>query len=164
MENVPCKLDDPPGSDIEFSILSSYGTVLCNIDKDLALSGYNITDCAGRDNTIKLHADLNTVSFVKTPKLFEWGVTYKTEIKSLTVDVGQNYFPVYKNNTEGNIVISDNNTSPKLSDEINNALGTCSCRGCTPSAEYCDIAIRFGSNSSGAIKVQNPYIEYISSR
>jgi hypothetical protein len=149
-----------PGSDIQFSILSSFDDVLCKIDKDSALLGYDITECAKGADAIKLHTDLNTVTFSRTPKIFNWKVEYESELKGLTVDIGQSAIKSYKKDIMGKVVISDDNTMPKMSEEITKTLQNCSCRGCTPLEDACVVSIAFSSNSSGLLMVGDPYIEY----
>ena len=153
----------PAGSDIRYYILNEYDNqILCTIEPKEALKGYDIETCIGHSDSIKLHAVMNTITFSRTPILDYWKIHYDTDIKKLEMDIGTEQITEYKNDAfRGSVMISDNNTIPKITGLLNDLAKECKCRGCSPTADYkCKVDIRFSSSSSGRLIVKSPEIEY----
>ncbi|MFZ2455270.1 MAG: hypothetical protein WAX07_02185 [Candidatus Altiarchaeia archaeon] len=153
----------PLGSSVKFAVLNSLdNTTLCEISPEEALEGYDITECVGNAWAIIIRAELITLSFQRTPRLYYWKVAYDTHILDLEMDMGIDQISEYSNPAAtGRIILSDNNTRPGISDEISRVSRECGCRGCMPSEEGCNITIRFQTKSSGFLIVENPRLEYI---
>jgi len=153
---------NPAGSDTQYAIINSLtGEVLCDLKNVNPVNGYNITECIGRAEGIKLQAYLSTISFQRTPKLYNWKVSYESEIKGLKMDIGIDQIEEYENPSfGGGINLTDKNANYKLTEQLNKLIKECNCRGCTPTNEYCIISIRFESKTSGSLYVKNPEIGY----
>ncbi|RLI85769.1 MAG: hypothetical protein DRO76_04995, partial [Candidatus Altiarchaeales archaeon] len=152
----------PGGSEIQYRILNaSDNSTLCKIKQEDALSGYNISSCASNTEAIRLHASMITVSTSITPLLHYWKIYYDTEIKNLKLDIGLDRTMEYVNPSfSGRTTISDDNTNPRISEKITSLLKDCDCRGCSLSGDKCTINLRFFSESSGTLILENPRLEY----
>ena len=152
----------PAGSEIMCKILdASNNSILCEINPEDALSGYNISGCASGVDALRLHASMVTVSTSITPLLHHWRVYYDTEIKDLKLDVGLDRTWEYVNPSfSGKMVISDDNTKPTISEKITSLVKDCDCSGCSLSKDECTVNLRFSSSSSGTLILKNPDLMY----
>jgi hypothetical protein len=152
----------PSGSDIKYIVLGSLdGQVLCSIIELDLENGYNITDCAQNEDSIKIRGELVTVTFLRTPRIYDWGVSYETALKGFEADLGTDQVVEYSNpELSGTVLLSDQNTQPKFSQLLTGYARDCTCRGCTPTANTCKVSIRFATKSSGLLRIKNPRIEY----
>jgi len=124
----------PGGSDIRYYITDTYtGDTLCTIEAEDAPQGYDIRECAGISKSLKLHAALNTITFSRTPILDYWKITYETDIKNLELDIGIGQAPQYRKDFfRGTAEISDENTSPKITDVLNTLPENAHAEGAVP--------------------------------
>ena len=153
---------DVEGSTLKFKILyPKTNETLCDIDPKEALHGYDVTECISGKEAVTLQAEVATMSITRSSRIYSWSIHYDTAIKDLEMDSGGDLVPEYENESfTGTATISDENTNPRLSDELNKLSKDCDCRGCTPTEDYCLVQIRFSTKSSGQLIIKNPEIEY----
>ena len=150
------------GGTLEYRIIDPEdNSTLCSMDGKQTDTWYEIGECVKQIDSIKIQANMVTMSILRGTRIYQWKVEYQTNIKDLEVDLGIDQAVEYQSPLfVDNITLSDENTNPKITEEINRLSRKCDCRGCMPSEQYCEIKIRFSSKSSGLLEVYNPDIAY----
>ncbi len=167
-DNVRCwnkfyaNSSSPDGSEIKFRIINaSNNETLCNIDATNASQGIGIQDCTQCAGEIKLQADFYTIDAYITPVLAGWALDYTTQIQNLNVDAGSDQTSEYINDSfYDRATLTDQNTHPRISDQLTQAAKECICVGCVLIQDKCSVPIKISSDSSGKLTIENPEVEY----
>lgn len=168
LDNLRCwtifkaKTENPAGSQVVFRILNaSNNKTLCEISNDNANKGYNTSNCSACATAIRLKAELVSIDIAKTPMIHNWRIGYETGIKNLSVNIGEDQSEEYvKSVFSGQTTINDENTDPRISEEITMYASECKCMGCRATENNCTIRVGLKSLSSGRLTLNSPQFEY----